>query len=143
MIEFFRKIFDSGFTPHGQSYLMRPEIIWLHVASDALIAIAFYSILVTLAYFACNRRDLPYRRAFVTFGLFILACGMTHLMEIWTVWQPVYWLSGGVKAVTALASVPTAIMLVRLIPTALRLPSPSALRRANSRLELEITRRIF
>jgi len=50
-------------------------------------------------------------------------------MEVWTLWHADYWLSGAVKAVTALASVPTAILLVRLIPQALALPSPEELRR--------------
>ena len=59
MIEFFREIFDSGFMPHGQSYLMRPEIIWLHVVSDALIAMAYFCILFILACFVRKRRDLP------------------------------------------------------------------------------------
>jgi two-component system, NtrC family, sensor kinase len=42
MIDFLRKIFASDFMPHGQSYLMRPEIIWLHVVSNGLIAVAFF-----------------------------------------------------------------------------------------------------
>ena len=138
MIEFFREIFDSGFTSHGQSYLMRPEIIWLHVVSDALIAVAYFSILVTLAYFVRKRRDLPYYWMFVMFGLFIFACGMTHLMEIWSVWHVPYRLSGVVKAATAVASVATSIMLVRLVPQALALPAPEDLRRANVALEKEI-----
>ena len=138
MIEFFREIFDSGFTSHGQSYLMRPEIIWLHVVSDALIAVAYFSILVTLAYFVRKRRDLPYYWMFVMFGLFIFACGMTHLMEIWSVWHGTYRLSGVVKAATAVASVATSIMLVRLVPQALALPAPEDLRRANVALEKEI-----
>ena len=104
MIEFFRKIFDSGFMSHGQSYLMRPEIIWLHVVSDALIAMAYFCILVTLAYFVRNRRDLPYHWMFVMFGFFIFACGVTHIMEIWSVWHGTYRLSGVVKAATAVAS---------------------------------------
>jgi signal transduction histidine kinase/CheY-like chemotaxis protein len=53
----------------------------------------------------------------------------------------VYWLSGAVKAVTALASVPTAILLAKLVPQALQLPSPSALRLANAELEREIAER--
>ena len=141
MIEFFREIFDSGFTSHGQSYLMRPEIIWLHVVSDALIAMAYFSILVTLAYFVRKRRDLPYYWMFVMFGLFIFACGMTHLMEIWSVWHGTYRLSGVVKAATAVASVATSIMLVRLVPQALALPAPEDLRRANVALEKEIAER--
>ncbi len=141
MIEFFREIFDSGFTSHGQSYLMRPEIIWLHVVSDALIAMAYFSILVTLAYFVRKRRDLPYYWMFVMFGLFIFACGMTHIMEIWSVWHGTYRLSGVVKAATAVASVATSIMLVRLVPQALALPAPEDLRRANVALEKEIAER--
>ena len=137
MIEFFRNIFDSGFMSHGQSYLMRPEIIWLHVVSDTLIAMAYFSILVTLACFVRKRRDLPYHWMFVLFGLFIFACGMTHLMEIWSVWHGTYRFSGAVKAATAVASVATSIIVVRLLPQALSLPAPEDLRRASVALEKE------
>jgi len=65
---------------------------------------------------------------FVSFGIFILACGGTHTMEVWTLWHGNYWLSGAIKAVTAIASVPTAILLVRLVPQALALPSHEAMR---------------
>jgi PAS domain S-box-containing protein len=140
MIEFFRKIFDSGFMPQ-ESYLVRPDVIWLGVISDALIAIAYFSILVTMAYFIRNRRDLPYRWMFVTFGLFIFACGVTHLVEIWSVWHGTYRLSGVVKAATAVASVATSIMLVRLVPQGLALPAHEDLRRANVALEKEIAER--
>jgi PAS domain S-box-containing protein len=138
MIDFFRNIFDSGFTSHGQSYLMRPEIIWVHVVSDALIAMAYFSILVTLVYFVRKRRDMPYDWMFVMFGLFIFACAMTHLMEIWSVWHGTYRLSGVVKAATAVASLATSIILVRLVPEVLTLPTPDDLRRANAALEGEI-----
>jgi PAS domain S-box-containing protein len=141
MIDFFRNIFDSGFMSHGQSYLMRPEIIWLHVVSDALIAMAYFSILVTLAYFVRKRRDMPYDWMFVVFGLFIFACAMTHLMEIWSVWHGTYRLSGVVKAATAVASLATSIILVRLVPQVLTLPAPDDLRRANVALEEEIAGR--
>ena len=141
MIEFFRNIFDSGFMSHGQSYLMRPEIIWLHVVSDALIAVAYFSILVTLVCFVRNRRDLPSHWMFVLFGLFIFASGMAHLMEVWSVWHGTYRLSGVVKAATAVASVATSIMLARLLPQALTLPAPEDLRQANVALEKEIAER--
>jgi signal transduction histidine kinase/ActR/RegA family two-component response regulator len=139
MPETFVRLFSStGFMPHGMCYQWQPGILALHVIADSLIALAYLSIPFTLLYFVRRRRDLRFTWMFVCFAVFIVACGTTHLMEIWTVWEPVYWLSGAVKAVTALASVPTAFLLVRLIPTALRLPSPAALQRANSNLELEI-----
>ena len=70
----------------------------LHVISDALISLAYFSIPFTLLYFVRKRRDLEFNWMFVCFAVFIVACGTTHLMEIWTVWHPDYWLSGTVKA---------------------------------------------
>src|SRR5208283_3637537 len=119
---------SDSFMPHGYCYLWNPGLVWLHVVSDALIALSYFSIPVTLIYFIRKRRDLPFHWMFVCFGVFILTCGATHTMEIWTLWHGSYWLSGAIKALTALASVPTAILLVRLLPQALALPSPEAMR---------------
>jgi PAS domain S-box-containing protein len=141
MIDFFRKLFDSDFMPHGHCYLMRPEIIWLHVISDAFITMAYFSIPITLMYFIRKRRDVPFHWIFVMFSVFIFACGTTHLLEIWSVWHGTYRLSGVVKAVTAISSIGTAIMLVQLMPQALTLPTPTALRRVNEALEKEIVER--
>jgi PAS domain S-box-containing protein len=128
-VEFLRKLFSSGdFMPHGFCYLWQPALIWLHVVSDTLIALAYFSISLMLIYFVRKRRDVPFNWVFVCFGVFILTCGATHAMEVWTLWHATYWLSGAVKGVTALASVPTAILLVGLIPKALAIPSPEALR---------------
>ena len=66
---------------------------------------------------------------------------MTHLMEIWSVWHGTYRLSGVVKAATAVASMLTLIMLIRLLPRALGLPAPEDLRRTNLALEREIAER--
>jgi signal transduction histidine kinase len=41
---------------------------------------------------------------------------MTHFMEVWVIWEPVYWMSGYVKVVTAAASVATAVALFPLLP---------------------------
>jgi PAS domain S-box-containing protein len=119
---------ETDFMPHGYCYLWNTKLIWLHVVSDTLIFLSYLSIPFTLVYFARRRRDLPFNWMFLCFGTFIVACGFTHAMEIWTLWHANYWLSGVVKAITALASVPTAILLVRLVPQALALPSPEELR---------------
>ena len=128
MKELLEKLFSSDFMPHGYCYLWNPGLVWLHVVSDALIALAYFSIPVTLIYFIRKRRDLPFNWMFVSFGIFILACGATHTMEVWTLWHGTYWLSGAIKAVTAMASLPTAILLVQLVPRALALPSPDAMK---------------
>ncbi len=84
-MEFLKKLFASDLMAHGYCYLWKPEIVWLHVVSDTLITLAYYSIPVTLVYFVRKRRDLPFNWMFLMFGAFILCCGTTHVMEVWTI----------------------------------------------------------
>ena len=128
MKEFLQELFSSDFMPHGYCYSWKPGLVWLHLVSDVLVALAYFSIPLTLVYFIRKRKDLPFNWMFLCFGTFILACGSTHLMEVWTLWHGTYWLSGAIKALTAVASVPTAILLLYLVPHAVALPSPQAMR---------------
>ena len=135
-MQILRYLFSSGdFMPHGFCYLWNPGLVWLHLVSDTLISISYLSIPITLIYFIRKRRNLPFHWMFGCFGTFIVACGATHIMEIWNIWHADYWLAGAVKAVTALASVPTAILLVQLVPKALALPDN--LERVNTVLQSE------
>ena len=140
MLEILKNLFTSGgFIPHGHCYLWISGLVWLHVLSDSLIAIAYYSIPITLIYLVYKRADLPYPLIFLLFGSFIVACGTTHVMEVWTLWYPTYWLSGLIKAITALISVYTALTLIPLVPKMLAFPSYSAqLEATNEKLEKEI-----
>lgn len=122
---------SDSFMPHGYCYLWNPGLVWLHVISDGLIALAYLSIPITLLYLARKKRGLPFNWIFVCFGVFIVACGGTHILEIWNLWHANYWIAGVLKATTALASVVTAILSVRLIPKALALPSRKDLGLAN------------
>ena len=141
MLDFLAPLFSSDeLMPHGHCYLWQPGVIWLHVTSDAVIALAYTTIPFTLLYFVRRRRDLPFHWIFLCFGVFIVTCGATHYLEILTLWAPWYWLSGGVKAITAVASLFTAVLLVRLVPRALALPSPDDLRRATEALRVSEAR---
>lgn len=141
MWEFFRKLFSTDFMPHGHCYFWQPDVVWLHVASDSMIGLAYYSIPVTLYYFVRRRRDLAFEWMFLLFAIFILACGTTHFLNVWTLWTPMYRFDGVVKLLTAIASVVTAILLIPLVPRALALPSPEALRQANEALANEVRER--
>ena len=127
--------------PHGYCYLWDPWIVWLHVVSDALIALSYYAIPVALIYLLYKRRDLPFHWPFWMFGLFILSCGTTHLMEVWNVWHASYLTSGVIKAITAAASVVTAVALLPLIPRAVALPSPQQFQALNRELHRQIVER--
>ncbi|MGH7805676.1 MAG: sensor histidine kinase, partial [Candidatus Binatia bacterium] len=127
--------FFTRFMPHGHCFFWTPDVLWLHVVSDALIALSYFSIPLTLLYFTRHRADLPYRWVFYCFGAFIVACGTTHVVDIVTLWIPVYRVDGAVKAVTAAISLATAVLLVPLVPKALSLRSPAQLEEANARLD--------
>ncbi|GAB4133968.1 MAG: hypothetical protein Fur0046_05310 [Cyanobacteria bacterium J069] len=117
-------------------------MVGLHVGSDILIALAYYSIPLTLYYFVRKRKDLPFDNIFLLFGAFIVACGTTHLLEVWTLWHPDYWLSGSLKLLTAGVSLFTAKELFSITPRALALPSPAQLEQANQELQAQIAERI-
>jgi signal transduction histidine kinase len=107
----------DGFLPHGFCYLWNKPLLLTHLWSDLLIGISYVVISFVLALLVHRaRRDIPFSVVFVAFGLFIVTCGMTHFMEVWTLWRPVYWLSGGVKVVTAAASVATAVAMPFMLP---------------------------
>ncbi len=125
MLEFFRKLFDSDFLPHGTCYLWDSGVLWLNVVSDLVIALAYYAIPVLLFWFVRRRRDIRFNWILAAFAVFILACGTTHLLGVWTVWHSTYRLDGVVKAVTAVTSVTTAILLAPLLPALVKMPNPA------------------
>ncbi|HEY9627307.1 MAG TPA: PAS domain S-box protein [Coleofasciculaceae cyanobacterium] len=122
------------FIPHGHCYLRKPELVGLHILADGLIALAYYSIPLTLFYFVRRRQDLSFSWVFLLFSAFIVACGTTHLLEIWTLWHPTYWLSSVVKLITAAISLATAVVLVLIAPQALASSSSAQLEAANQSL---------
>jgi signal transduction histidine kinase len=127
----------STFSPHGLCLLWQPDLIWLHVGSDAIIALAYFSIPFVLSIFVAKRPDVEFGWVFWAFAIFITACGLTHLFSIYTLWVPAYGIEGLVKAVTAVASIVTAAILWPLLPKLLQLPSPAQLRAAHAALEAE------
>ena len=134
-MDFFRQLFlSSDFQPHGFCYRWNSGLVWLNLLSDTLIALAYFTIPFTLLWFVRKRRALPFGWMFALFGVFIVACGMTHVMEVWNLWHAQYWLAGIIKAITALASVLTAVLLVQLVPKALALPSRDDLKEVNQHL---------
>ena len=128
MTEFFSKLFDTDFMPHA--YCLRtPFVIWLHVLSDGLIALAYAAIpiaLLRLFWRRKHREDLSFHWIFLLFAAFILGCGATHALAIVTLWTPIYRFEGLVKLLTALVSIATAVFLIRVMPNIAGLPSLGA-----------------
>ena len=123
-------IFRTDFMPHGHCYLWKPEILWLNVVSDVLIALAYFSIPGALYYFVLKRNDLEFRGVFVLFSLFIALCGVTHLISIFVIWNGAYGIHGLSKLVTAIVSCLTAVTVYKSLPVALRIPTQSQMHEA-------------
>jgi two-component sensor histidine kinase len=117
-----KHLLATDYLPHRYCYLSNPGLVWTHVVADTLIGIAYFAISVTLGYLVYRaRRDIPFHWMFLAFGLFIVACGGTHFMEVVTIWIPVYVFSAAVKVFTALVSLTTAVVLPFTIPRILTL----------------------
>lgn len=129
------------YIPHGHCYLWQTPLVGLHLVSDALIAIAYFSIPAMLIYFINKRRDIAFSGVFALFGAFIVLCGLGHILDIWTLWYPNYWISGIEQAITALVSCYTALQLVELLPQFLALRTPEQLEKVNQELEEQIVQR--
>ncbi len=130
----------AGFLPHGFCLLWRPDILALHAISDLVIAISYFSIPLAILWFVRRRQDLiaDHKRIAVLFSVFILGCGLTHVLGVVVLWTPIYALDGLVKAFTAAASIVTAIVLWPMLPRLLQIPSPNQLASANANLQLEV-----
>jgi signal transduction histidine kinase len=135
------QLFTSAFMPHGHCLYWSPLVLWLNVLSDGLIALAYFSIPIGLFVLVRKRPTLEENRLLVLFGLFILACGTTHVLEVVTTWKGIYGVAGLVKAVTAGVSVVAAVALWPAVPRLLSLPSHRELASANAKLSDEMLQR--
>ncbi len=122
MFEFLSHYFSNkSFIPHGHCYLWKPPLVWLQVVSNSLIGLSYVAISATLAILVYKIRDIPFQKMYFAFGIFIISCGFTHLLDVVTVWDPIYWTDGFLRGITAIASVGTAILLPSLVPKAVAL----------------------
>ncbi|BAZ14698.1 multi-sensor hybrid histidine kinase [Calothrix sp. NIES-4071] len=129
---------STAFIPHGHCYLWKPGLVWLHLTSDVLTAMAYYLVAIAIVYFRNERKDLPAETVTLLTGYFFVfaLCGSTHLMGVVTLWYPIYWFSGLLKALNALWSAYAfTFLLIPLIPVALDAPSPAQLAITNQELE--------
>ncbi|WP_169729314.1 sensor domain-containing diguanylate cyclase [Solimonas soli] len=130
----------GAFQPHGYCLAWDPFLVGADVIASALIALAYFSIPLTLTVFVRRNPTLHFNGLFAMFSLFIFACGAGHVVDIFSLWIPVYRLELSVKAITAAASVATALTMWPLLPKATALlreyhDTAASLRRVNAELQ--------
>ena len=136
-----RRGVPGSLLPHGYCFTWDPALLWTQVVSDSLIGVSYVSIPITLLHLVRKRKDVPFDWIVLLFATFIVSCGATHWIEVWTVWHPDYWLGGMVKAITAASSLLTAAALMLLVPRILAIPTLAELTTAKAALELEVAQR--
>lgn len=129
---FFTSLFDTSMWParwycgewtefHG----------WFYILSDVGIWAAYFAIPFILGLFLYKKKNtgLPFPGIFLLFILFILACGLTHLIDAVIFWIPIYKFSALIRFVTATVSIMTVFALVKVTPKVMEYKSPEELER--------------
>ncbi|RZV57192.1 MAG: hypothetical protein EX270_04080, partial [Pseudomonadales bacterium] len=140
-MDWLRRFIDGSYMPHGHCLAWQPDLLFMHVGSDILIALAYFSIPATLTILALKRPDLNFNRFFILFSLFIFGCGTSHVIGTINIWNGYYYIEGMVKALTAAVSVLTAFAVWPMVPKLLNVPSFEALEKANNELKQEVAKR--
>lgn len=101
---------------------------WLYITSSLVIWAAYFAIPLSMMYLISKKKDtLPFQRIFWLFIIFILSCGLTHLVDAVIFWYPAYRLSALVLCFTAIVSWVTVIGIFKVAPAILTLKSPQQL----------------
>ncbi len=138
MLDVLQIFFDGNFIPKEYGYLWKPSLVWLHIASDSIVTLSYFSISLLLVYFLRQRPDIPFQKIFWLLCAFSITCGTTHPIALWTLWHPDFGVLGLFEAIAAGVSLYMVWELVPLIPEALGLPNPLDLATANQALVQEI-----
>lgn len=136
MFEYIKELWNTDFMPHGHCYFWNPAIMWSHALSDSIIALAYFIIPISLVRIVRKRDDFSYMWMLVLFAIFILGCGATHVMDVLNIWEPFYRIDSAIRIITALASIGTAIMLIRITPSLILFPSSKKWKEINEELRV-------
>ncbi len=116
---------------------MSPTLMMVMAIANASIAVSYASIPIFLIVLTLRRRDIPFTWVIVLFGMFILACGATHIMHVVGLWWEVNWYQAMFDTLCAVVSLATAVVLWPSLPWFLAIPSPEQLRVVNRDLQRE------
>lgn len=117
----------GGYAPHGYCIAWDPLLLWSHIGADTVIAISYLALPVLIVWFLRKRQEPALNAPAAMFALFIFFCGLSHLAGILTFFYPAYGLQALIKVATAIISAISAVVVIALMPSFLRIPAPREL----------------
>jgi len=110
---FSRNLFASDFLPHQYCLAGDRALLWTHAIADFTIGMSYLVISGVMLWLLRQAKGkLPFPGIIWAFGAFITSCGVTHFLEVVTLWTPLYWLSAVSKVLTVVASAGTCMVLI-------------------------------
>ncbi|MCR6641006.1 MAG: PAS domain-containing protein [Sporocytophaga sp.] len=104
----------------AQFFLGKPDTIWINIVFDAITSFVFLIISFAIGYILWNRRSLIKNWLVLLIFLFFAGSGISHLIDIITIWNPNYKLEFIVRAITSVASLGVIYALYLLAPKILK-----------------------
>lgn len=99
------------FMPRSVCMFHDQKLIIMHGIADGIIFISYtvISILLFVVFGIIKSKNIPLKGFIWMFGIFIMFCGLTHLMGVINLWVTYYWVDGAVKVLCAISSCLVAI----------------------------------
>lgn len=132
---------SASFVPHGYCLLWRPDLVAMHVGGDVITFIAYSVIAFSIWRFTTLRPEFKYSAAALVSAAFVFGCGITHLVGAVSLWWPAYGMQGILKLIVSGISVTAAIMIWRLLPKIVEIPSGAQVAEQHELLSNEIAER--
>ncbi|TMM55164.1 sensor histidine kinase [Sulfitobacter sabulilitoris] len=134
-------VFDGRSAPLADGIAPNLPVLYINVFADLLIAVSLFAVpAITLVFLRRRKIDALYT-PLLLLVVFIFASGVIHLMSVAAVFLPIYGLQGVMKLITGVISFVTVIALWKMLPQALKIPSPASLLAALAEKEAEIADR--
>ena len=131
----------SNFKAHGLDFVNTPVLFWGFVIANLITFIAYIGIPILLVYFISKRRDMIFQPTFIFFALFIVLCGIHHLLHTITFFYPIYGIEMVNDIAMAAVSIGTFFSLFSVLKKAIKLMSPEQYKKINEELFLEVEKR--
>jgi hypothetical protein len=111
-----RDAFSSPFfIPRGHGYLWKPSLLALQASASAAWALGCFAIAASVLVLMARGRARGVRGPLLALAIFAGLSGLSHVFDIWLIWNPIYWIDGGVRVAGAVAALALALALPRLV----------------------------